>query len=445
MARIALQGYGGVEIVADSFGRPEDPPVLLLPSTGQTKEMWHGVGQALGEAGRHAICIDLRGHGDSGRSAEGRYDLDAHAADLRAILAQLSSRAAVVGVGVGGLAALLAVGESTSPLISALVLVGVTAWVEPAVASRIKAAMVLRTEAFSDADSALAAIAAVHPFEPKPVASNRLLTAFAVDDSGNYRWRGDHRTLGGIDLEAESARIEAACGRISAPCSLIRGSFNESVSAATTRRMQALIPGSEVFEIDGAGHYVVTDREDTFNAALLDFLERRAPRQAIKYESGSDPRVLRDALGCFGTGITIITTFDGDRNPIGLTANSFTSVSITPPLILFCLAKASANLDTFVEAEGFAINVLHIGQQPASARFAQRAGSRFDGTTWERSPKTGSPFLSGSLASFDCTRHAVHDGGDHLIFIGEVRHASFEPHRDPLLYFRGKYRRLHFA
>jgi len=89
--------------------------------------------------------------------------------------------------------------------------------------------------------------------------------------------------------------------------------------------------------------------------------------------------------------------------------------------------------------------VLHIGQQPLANRFARRDVARFDDVDWAYRAEGGSPILAGSLASFDCTTYAVHDGGDHVIFIGEVKHAWFEPHRDPLLYFRGKYRRLHFA
>jgi len=155
--------------------------------------------------------------------------------------------------------------------------------------------------------------------------------------------------------------------------------------------------------------------------------------------------MLRDALGCFGTGITIVTALDPSGAPIGLTANSFTSVSLDPPLILFCIAKSSANLNTFAQAPGFGVNILHIGQQPASVRFARADCDRFEGLAWYSGPATAVPLLTGSLASFDCRRHAVHDGGDHLIFVGEVRHVAFEAYRDPLLYFRGKYRRLHFA
>ena len=178
---------------------------------------------------------------------------------------------------------------------------------------------------------------------------------------------------------------------------------------------------------------------------MLDFLERRAPRQPVGYVGGSDPRTLRNALGCFGTGVTVVTTFNSGGEPIGLTANSFTSISLDPPLILFSLANQSASMEAFNTSGRFAVNVLHIGQQPIANRFASRIPAKFEGVDWKIHSEGGSPILPGSLASFDCRTYAIHDGGDHKIFIGEVHHAWFEPHRDPLLYFRGKYRRLHLA
>src|SRR5690606_36295091 len=404
MAEIRFRSASGAQIVGQTFGEADQPAVLLLPATTQTKEMWRSAGQALGQAGRYAICVDLRGHGASDRAPDGRYDLEAYADDLRSILGQLPSRASVVAVGASGLAAILAVGEHPTPLVSALVLVGVTPWVDKETSHRIQTARAMRTKTFATEEEALAALAAVHPFEPPPTAVHSLMAAFERGDDGAYRLRCDHRALGSIHLPDWSDRIEAACSKIAVPVSLIRGSVNESVSAEATSRLQGLIPASEAVEIEGAGHYVVNDREDAFNAALLDLLERAAPRDPIRYESGSDPRLLRDALGCFGTGVTIITTFDPEGNPIGLTANSFTSVSLDPPLILFCLAKTSANLQSFMDAEGFAINVLHIGQQPTSARFTQKHGSRFEGATWQGRPEAGSPILTGSLASFDCSR-----------------------------------------
>lgn len=185
------------------------------------------------------------------------------------------------------------------------------------------------------------------------------------------------------------------------------------------------------------------DPTEVENAAILGFLERHAPRAALLYQAGSDPRTLRDALGCFATGVTVVTTLDEAGQPVGLTANSFSSVSLGPPLILFCLARSSANVERFRQAAHFAINVLHIGQQPTSGVFA-RSGDRFQDVAWE-AWDTGVPILSGALASFECATDQIVEAGDHLVIIGRVTRARFEPRRDPLLYFRGKYRRLHFS
>ena len=162
-----------------------------------------------------------------------------------------------------------------------------------------------------------------------------------------------------------------------------------------------------------------------------------------EYRSGHDARTLRDALGCFATGVTVVTCLGADGEPAGLTVNSFTSVSLTPPLLLVCLAKRAASAAALIEASHFAVNVLQTGQQPASIRFSTRDEDRFGATPWECG-EAGAPILADSLGVFECERHAVHDGGDHHILIGQVVKASFDAGLDPLLYFRGKYRRLHF-
>lgn len=280
-----------------------------------------------------------------------------------------------------------------------------------------------------------------HGLGPPPP---NLLSAYERDCNGRLRWRGDPRALAAKEM-LETDRLAAAAARIAVPTMLTRGSLNEATPHRVLLRLQAMIEGAEAIEIEGTGHYAATDRQDEFNAALLDFLERRAPRHPLNYLGGSEPRLLRDVLGCFGTGVTVVTTFDEGGEPIGLTANSFTSVSLDPPLILFSLARNSASLQTFVKAGRFAVNVLHIGQQALAARFARRDAPRFEGVTWARRSDKGAPVLDGALASFDCETSAVHEGGDHLIFVGQVKAAWFEPHRDPLLYFRGRYRRLHFA
>ncbi len=164
----------------------------------------------------------------------------------------------------------------------------------------------------------------------------------------------------------------------------------------------------------------------------------------VEYREGSDARTFRDALGCFATGVTVVTAMCPDGTPIGLTANSFTSVSLDPPLLLVCIANSAGSAPYLRDAKRFAVNVLQIGQQPTSNRFAGKGEDRFAATPWITG-EFGTPVLTGSLSSFECARHAVHDGGDHFLLVGHVLKAIFEPRRDPLLYFRGKYRKLHFA
>lgn len=163
----------------------------------------------------------------------------------------------------------------------------------------------------------------------------------------------------------------------------------------------------------------------------------------LEYRSGHDSRTLRDALGCFATGVTVVTCLDAGGRPAGLTVNSFTSVSLDPPLLLVCVAKEAGSAPALTSAAHFAVNVLQTGQQPASIRFATRAEDRFGATPWAAG-EDGAPILEESLGVFECERYAVHDGGDHHILIGQVVKASFDAALDPLLYFRGKYRRLHF-
>ena len=162
-----------------------------------------------------------------------------------------------------------------------------------------------------------------------------------------------------------------------------------------------------------------------------------------EYRSGHDPRTLRDALGCFATGVTVVTCLNDEGQPAGITVNSFTSVSLDPPLLLVCVHKMAASAAALTAASHFAVNVLQTGQQPASIRFSTRQEDRFGANDWSRG-ESGAPILQESLGVFECERYAVYDGGDHHILVGRVVKASFNPELDPLLYFRGRYRRLHF-
>ena len=147
-----------------------------------------------------------------------------------------------------------------------------------------------------------------------------------------------------------------------------------------------------------------------------------------------DRRAFRNALGCFATGVTVVTTVTDAGEPVGLTANSFSSVSLDPPLVLFCLDRASHNLGAFRAAGRFAVNVLGDDQRDLSVRFSTTIGDRWDGVEWE-AWETGAPILKGCLASIDCTTEAVHDGGDHSIFLGEVLNSSRGAGPQALVFF----------
>lgn len=402
MTDVAFHGFGGVRLAAEAHGDPDAPAILMVHGAGQTRSVWHDVGRALVAAGRRVITVDLRGHGESGRPPDGRYDLDAYVADLRAVLAQLVSRPVVVAASLGGWVATVALADDAATLASGLVLADLPPEIDPAASRSV---------------------------------AERLRGL-----SGDW----DPRALEQIDSGAMPALLAEAAEAIRIPVLFVRGASSDLGTPAQASAFAARISDCEYAEVDAARLLVTADRTDQFNALLLDFLERRLPRAAPEFRQGSDARTLRDALGCFATGVTIVTAIAPDGTPIGLTANSFTSVSLDPPLLLVCIANGAGSAPALRAADRFCVNVLQIGQQPASNRFAGKGEDRFAATDWTTG-ENGAPVLGGSLSSFECTRHAVHEGGDHFILVGRVTRATFEPRRDPLLYFRGKYRRLHFA
>jgi flavin reductase (DIM6/NTAB) family NADH-FMN oxidoreductase RutF len=152
------------------------------------------------------------------------------------------------------------------------------------------------------------------------------------------------------------------------------------------------------------------------------------------------PRDLRDAFGCFATGVTIVTSQTDDGERLGFTANSFTSVSLDPPLLLVCPANGASALPGLRAAGRFAVNVLGPESQPVADRFAMRGVDRFAEAEWLE--WEGVPVLAGAKAAFACTLHADHDGGDHRIIVGLVRRFGLAPETDSLLYLHGRYRRL---
>jgi flavin reductase (DIM6/NTAB) family NADH-FMN oxidoreductase RutF len=150
-----------------------------------------------------------------------------------------------------------------------------------------------------------------------------------------------------------------------------------------------------------------------------------------------DPRDFRDALGSYATGVTIITAAGADNKPYGLTCNSFTSVSLNPPLVLWSLVLYSSSLSIFQNATHFAVNVLGASQRELANKFAKSSDDKFTGVDWR--PGLGNaPLLTESIANFQCRSVNRYYGGDHVIFLGAVEAYSYTQ-KEPLLFARGGY------
>ena len=155
---------------------------------------------------------------------------------------------------------------------------------------------------------------------------------------------------------------------------------------------------------------------------------------------GPDTAALRRALGCFATGVTVVTARDAGGGPQGFTANSFTSVSLDPPLVLVCVGREVEGLEVYRECEGFAVNILADSQQAISETFATDLPDRFAGVRW-REGAHGSPILDGCIAALECAAWRRIEAGDHLILIGRV--LAFERSSGhPLAFCHGRYASL---
>ncbi len=153
-----------------------------------------------------------------------------------------------------------------------------------------------------------------------------------------------------------------------------------------------------------------------------------------------DKDTFRSIMGSFAAGVTVVTTVDGQGNPFGLTVTAFSSVSMAPPLALVCIDKDTTSHPHFASSELFAINFLSAGQEDVSNRFASSTADKFGETKW-RAGELGAPILEGTLGFAECRVVHAYDGGDHTIFVGQIERAETSP-GEPLMYYRGAYRRL---
>jgi len=151
-----------------------------------------------------------------------------------------------------------------------------------------------------------------------------------------------------------------------------------------------------------------------------------------------DSRAFRQALGSFPTGVAVITAVSPKLHPVGITVNSFTSVSLEPPMVLWCLDRGSDRYDVFTNSSGFTISVLGTAHEEVSSRLAKQGSHSLDGIELVET-ELGPPALADSLAFFECAREAAYEGGDHAILLGRVLRFARREAGTPLVYFRGRY------
>jgi pimeloyl-ACP methyl ester carboxylesterase len=295
--RIQLLGTGGLRLAADVAGDPAAPPAVLLHGGGQTRYAWGSTANVLAERGWRAYRVDLRGHGESEWSPDGRYGIDRFAGDIVEVCAQVRAASGkdtppvLVGASLGGISSLLAIGEADRPIARGLVLVDVAPRTEPEGVQRIGDFMAANLETgFGSLEEVADAVAAYNPHRPRPTDLSGLKKNVRQREDGRWVWHWDPAFMRGIEGSTDETRanditnherLEAAARRLTVPTLLVRGRMSDLLSEEGAREMLALTPHAEYADVAGAGHMVAGDRNDLFNDAIVGFLDRIPPYGAV--------------------------------------------------------------------------------------------------------------------------------------------------------------------
>lgn len=267
----------GVELVADAWGAPDRAPALLLHGGGQTRHAWKRTAAVLASRGYNAIAVDLRGHGDSGWSSDGNYAVDRFARDVRQVAMALPRKPVLIGASLGGIASLIAAGEASAEIATALVLVDVTPRVDPAGVDRIRGFMASHIDdGFATLEEAADAIATYLPHRPRPKSLDGLRKNLRLGPDGRYRWHYDPAFVGDASRrtgEDREARLTAMARSLTIPVLLVRGALSELVSKDIARAFVASVPNARYVDVEGAAHMVAGDVNDPFVEEVVAFLD----------------------------------------------------------------------------------------------------------------------------------------------------------------------------
>jgi pimeloyl-ACP methyl ester carboxylesterase len=272
--RTDFRGAGDIVLAADAFGFADHPCIILLPGGGQTRFAWRRSAEMFAQSGYYVLSFDLRGHGDSNWATSGDYSIDAFAGDVVCIARQAPVGAVFVGASIGGIAALVAAGESPVPLASALILIDVVPQMSEASLDRIRAFMSAGADGFANLEEAAALVRAYLPQRP-PRSALALRHNLRTGKGGRLYWHWDPAFHAGSKQRAAAGmlrRMGAATSGISVPVLLVCGERSEVVDEQAIAHLLQLLPHARAVRVADAGHMVVGDRNDTFGAAVLDFL-----------------------------------------------------------------------------------------------------------------------------------------------------------------------------
>jgi pimeloyl-ACP methyl ester carboxylesterase len=271
-----VQSHDGLRLCVDFAGAPRGRPVIMLHGGGQTRHAWLGAVLTLAARGYYVASMDLRGHGDSEWSSAVNYTMESQVGDVLAVMSEMQSPVSLIGASMGGQISLSVAAAEPAAVVRALVLVDVTPRVDREGRARIINFMHSRPDGSSSLDEAADAIAAYLPHRPRPRDLSGLQRNLRLRDDGRYHWHWDQRFLASYvpDADEEEQRCTEAARKIQVPTLLLRGGRSELVKGDNVRHFQELIPHAEFVEVHDAAHMIAGDRNDAFNAAVIEFLDR---------------------------------------------------------------------------------------------------------------------------------------------------------------------------
>ncbi|TGQ50331.1 alpha/beta fold hydrolase [Mesorhizobium sp. M1C.F.Ca.ET.193.01.1.1] len=408
-------------------------PVLFIHGVGMNAAIWQPQIERMADR-FDVIAIDMLGHGRSPLPPEAA-ELADYARQAIRLLDHLGlAKVSVVGHSMGALVAqelALQAPERVSRIVSLNAVFRRPPELAEAVRERA-AALTGRGDAAGAAQTIARWFGDPVPAGLMAAAAKTAAALSKVDPEGYAR---TYRLFARADGD-HADRLQT----LAMPALFITGSDDRNSSPAMSAAMARLAPQGRCTVLAGERHMMAVAAPDLTTRHIADFLaegETAGQTNGAAADAGFDSGEFRRALGSFLTGVTIVTTIGPEGEPRGFTANSFTSVSLDPPLVLVCIAHKALGHPVFATSKSFAINVLNESQKSASGIFASKAPDKFASVDWQPG-RTGSPILDGSVACFDCDMERLVEAGDHSILIGRVRDFQHNS-AQPLGYCRGAY------